>query len=154
MSDNIAKALEKQGMPAAEQLELLNLALDAALDCLTGLVAMNSALARTVAESEQQIAASLALVSRIAGLAGLHAQPSPRQHSAELRAILLATNEDFSSAVDFNAWKKRHQISTQAASVLRSHQHIAPAEPIRQAASSAQKDSEAAELIMQEEGGH
>jgi hypothetical protein len=156
MSDKLAKALEKQGIPAAEQLELLNLALDAAMDCLTGLVAMNGALARNVAECEQQIAASMTLITRITGLANAYAQtqPSPRQHSAELRSILLATNEDFSSAVDFNAWKKRHATSTLAASFVRRHQYIAPAAAVAQTSSSDEKDCAAAELIMQEEGGH
>ena len=140
-------------LAASEQLEMLSLALKASVECLDGLAAMNIALSRTLDESAQQISASLALVKRITKLANLDGKLAslPTQHSSELQSILLATNEDFSSAVDFNAWKGRHNISNLADS-FRVCQ--GPAAPGGTDSADRAKGIEVAEQVMQDEGGH
>ena len=150
------KSVETRVIPAGDQIELLKLALKASIDCLGSLAAMNSAASRTVMESTQQIAASLALIKRISKMANIDT-PSGKpsvQHSSELQSILLATNEDFSSAVDFNAWKERHNIADLADSFLGAKRHEPIALPGAVDAAELQKDIEAAEQIMLQEGGH
>lgn len=153
MSNTTTKSIETQLVSATDQIELLNLALKAAVECLGSLSAMNSAVSRTVSESTQQIAASLALIKRITKMAKLDfpSGQAPLQHSSELQSILLATNEDFSSAVDFNAWKQRHDIADLADSFLNTKKN----EPVPSPgdADELQKGIEAAEQIMLQEGG-
>lgn len=151
MVPNTAGQCGAYELAAADQVALLSLALKASVECLDGLAAMNSALSRTLEESAQQIAGSLALIKRISRLANLDARLAdlPTQHSSELQSILLATNEDFSSAVDFNAWKGRHTISSLADSF-----RPTPAPAARQGeAADRRKGIEEAEQVMQEEGG-
>lgn len=151
MEANTAESGGAYALAPSDQVELLSLALKASVECLDGLAAMNAALSRTLEESAQQIAASLALIKRISKLANLDTRLAnlPTQHSSELQAILLATNEDFSSAVDFNAWKGRHNISILADSFLASQ---APAAP-RAETADRRKAVGVAEQVMQEEGG-
>jgi hypothetical protein len=140
-------------LAASEQLALLSLALKASVECLDGLAAMNVALSRTLEESAQQISASQALIKRISRLANLDAKMAslPTQHSSELQAILLATNEDFSSAVDFNAWKGRLNISNLADSFQAAQ---GAAEPLRADAADTAKGGNETEQGKPEEGGH
>jgi hypothetical protein len=146
---------------ANEHTELLNLALKAAIECLDGISAMNISLAQTVADTAAQISGSLMLIRRITEMAN---SPPPlpvplAPHSVEWQAILTATDGDFATTVDFNAWKEKHHIADLADSFrlsARSAEDISPATPASSGASlsDAAQEIAIAELVMQQEGGH
>lgn len=152
MEANTAAPGNPYELAASEQVALLSLALKASVECLDGLSAMNVALSRTLEESAQQISASQALIKRISRLANLDAKMAglPTQHGSELQAILLATNEDFSSAVDFNAWKGRLNISNQADNFQAAQ---GSPEPARAQAPETGKGGADGQQGKQEEGG-
>jgi hypothetical protein len=80
-------------------------------------------------------------------------------HSEEWQAILTATDGDFATTVDFNAWKEKHHIADLADSFrlsARSAEDISPATATSSGANLSEVAQEIAiaELVMQQEGGY
>jgi hypothetical protein len=141
--------------------QLVHLALKAAIECLDGIATMNIALAQTVADTAAQISGSLTLIRRITEMASAPSlSPVPLAlHSVEWQAIMTATDGDFATTVDFNAWKEKHNIADLADSFrlsARSAEEISPASAALNDASNsvAAQEIAIAELVMQQEGGH